>query len=454
MFRTIKIISILLVLSSVFAGCKKYLDEKSDQKLVIPSTIQDLQILLEDHRLINQTDPNSGEISADNYYLTDADWASLQETERRMYTWEKDFLFEPSSNAWSDSYHNIYRTNTVLEYIDKIKRTANDQDEFDDLLGQAYFLRGKYFLQVAWVWAPAYDLVTANSDLGIPLRLDPDFNKKSVRSTVQQTYDQVISDLKSAMPLLPDAPVHVMRPSKAAAYGYLARAYLSMRKYDSCFKYADLCLQLKNDLMDYNSAGPGINPDEYYPFIPFTPEVIYESILQYPSSLYYGSIDSVLFNSYDDSDLRKTLFFNPGGIGPEGFKGDYDGGSGIFDGLATDEVYLMRAEANARIGNKDAAMDDLNTLMRKRWKAGLFTDFTAVDAEEAKDKVLIERRKELLWRGLRWMDIKRLNKEGANIILKRVINGQTYTLPPNDVRYALPIPEEVINLTGMQQNPR
>ncbi|SEM08104.1 hypothetical protein SAMN05216436_101351 [bacterium A37T11] len=56
-------------------------------------------------------------------------------------------------------------------------------------------------------------------------------------------------------------------------------------------------------------------------------------------------------------------------------------------------------------------------------------------------------------RGLRWMDIKRLNKEGANITLTRNLNGQIYTLPPNDPRFALPIPEDVIDLSGMQQNP-
>lgn len=57
-------------------------------------------------------------------------------------------------------------------------------------------------------------------------------------------------------------------------------------------------------------------------------------------------------------------------------------------------------------------------------------------------------------RGLRWMDLKRLNKDSANIILTRQVNGQTYTLQPNDLRYALPLPEDIIQITGMQQNPR
>jgi starch-binding outer membrane protein, SusD/RagB family len=55
-------------------------------------------------------------------------------------------------------------------------------------------------------------------------------------------------------------------------------------------------------------------------------------------------------------------------------------------------------------------------------------------------------------RGLRWIDIKRLNKEGAGIVLKRLIGDKTYTLQPNDPRYALPLPADIILNTGMQQN--
>ena len=83
-----------------------------------------------------------------------------------------------------------------------------------------------------------------------------------------------------------------------------------------------------------------------------------------------------------------------------------------------------------------------------------YQNITAATEQEALTKILTERRKELPFRGLRWMDIKRLNKEGANIILVRNMNGQTYTLQPNHIRYALPIPESVIALSGMQQNPR
>jgi hypothetical protein len=52
------------------------------------------------------------------------------------------------------------------------------------------------------------------------------------------------------------------------------------------------------------------------------------------------------------------------------------------------------------------------------------------------------------------MDIKRLNKEGRNIIVKRKIGSDRIELLPNDNRYAWPIPPDIIELSGMKQNPR
>jgi len=73
---------------------------------------------------------------------------------------------------------------------------------------------------------------------------------------------------------------------------------------------------------------------------------------------------------------------------------------------------------------------------------------------EALDTILVERRKELAFRGLRWSDLRRLNKEGWGIMLNRNLNGVPYTLPPNSELYTLPIPPDVIQLSGIMQNPR
>src|SRR3981189_1202195 len=85
------------------------------------------------------------------------------------------------------------------------------------------------------LFAPVYDSVSSRSlpAMGIPLRLTADVNAPSTRSTVQQTYDQILGDLQQAVVLLPAAVPYANRnrPSRPAAQALLARVYLSMRNY-------------------------------------------------------------------------------------------------------------------------------------------------------------------------------------------------------------------------------
>jgi len=461
MILRINRITSFIVLVAVFTSCEKYLEEKSDQKLVVPSNLPDLQSVMDNYLRVNQANPSAAERSSDNYYLTTNDWSNnLSPTEQRVHTWEKDYLFNRgSANDWGASYDNVYRANTVLDYLNKVPRTVNDQNDWNNVKGQALFLRAKSFLQVAFIWALQYDPNTASTTLGIPLRLGTDINEVSTRANLQESYDRIIADLMEAIGLLPNTALHKIRPAKPAALSLLARCYLSMRKYDSCWKYADQSLQLDNSLLQYSAITAPSATSNTAPIMRFNAEVLYDSYMQTTSTLNISraKIDSNLYKSYASSDRRKVLFFrtNTGtSAGTYGFRGSYAGSTSfLFDGVANDEVYLMRAECFARAGKTAEAMADLNTLLSKRW-TGTYTMMQATDATDALNKILVERRKELLMRGLRWMDIKRLNAEGASITLRRILNTQTYTLPPNDLRFALAIPEDVIELSGMPQNPR
>ncbi|RYF12213.1 MAG: RagB/SusD family nutrient uptake outer membrane protein, partial [Flavobacteriales bacterium] len=106
------------------------------------------------------------------------------------------------------------------------------------------------------------------------------------------------------------------------------------------------------------------------------------------------------------------------------------------------------------LGDKDNALSALNSLLIKRFKTNTFIPYVAATANDALQMVLQERRKELVYRGLRWTDVRRLNKLGANITMKREINGETYQLKPNELKFALAIPADIINMTGMVQNYR
>lgn len=437
-------------------SCKKYLDAKSDSKLVVPTKLEELQGLLDNSIKVNQSDNNAAEASSDNYYVTDADYQGLAaDAYRNLYTWSKGQQFISGTNDWSNIYDNVFRANSVLDNLPNIKIEGTELAAAENVKGQALFLRARCFFQALYLWSPAYDITTANQEPGIPLRLSSDVNEKISRSSVGSGYERVLSDLKQASILLQANQVSTMRPNKAASFGLIARVYLSMRLYDSCYKYSDMALQLSNQLYDFNLI---TNLTAAYPLPVFNqnPEIVYNASIQsIPLVLNTkAKIDSSLYQSYNDNDLRKSVFFKNNGNGSYGFRGSYERSSALFDGVATDEIYLMRAESYARLGNVNAAMDDLNTVLNKRWKAGKFVDLTAPNAQGALAIILAERRKELVMRGLRWMDIKRSNKEGMNIIIKRFTLGQIYSLEPNSIRYALTIPDDVISISGMKQNPR
>ena len=447
------LLTVVLSISLFVSGCKKFLDKKSNQALTVPSKVQDVQMLLDEWFAVNQRNPFSGVSSADEFYLKEAQWSALEQFDRDTYTWQPSNLFRTGdNNDWGKCYALVNRVNTVLHYLAEIPRNGIDY-EWNNTKGHALFLRAKTFLDLASIFSLAYDSSTASTDLGIVLRLDPDFNKVSVRSSVQQTYDRILQDLKEAAVLLPNTSLHPMKPGKAAAYGMLARTYLYMRRYNHAYLYADSALRISSTLMNYNTPMPGyFNPAANFPFSQFNPEVVFSCNIGYPQPVYHGYVDSVLYNSYDNNDLRKTLFHTGNQV--QIFKGNYEGNNNLFDGIATDELLLIRAECAARKGFRIEALNDLNLLLQNRFKTGTFTALTAATDNETLALILNERRKELVFRGMRWMDIKRLNKEGANITLTRKLGNNTYTLLPNDKRYALPLPKDVIALTGIPDNPR
>ncbi len=444
-----------LVLLSV--GCKKYLEKKSSTGITIPTTLYDLQALMDNSNDMNrQRTPTFGEASADEYFLLQSDYDGQTERDQDVYKWVPyDNYRWP--NDWSYNYLPVYNADYCLEQLDKINKNNTNQTAWNNVKGSALFYRSYYFLQLAWTFSKAYDEDSSANDLGIPLRLSSDFNEVSVRASVQDTYDRIISDAKESIDYLPNLPIQPFRPSKVAAYGLLARTYLSMRKYDSAFKYANLCLQIKSDLINYNGDADIIGPlnDPNAPFKLFNKETIFYTEMCFDVNVinvYYAKIDTVLYNTYANNDIRKIAFFTSYN-GYQAFKGNYSQDNyAVFTGLATDEMFLIKAECSARKGDKVTALNDLNILLSKRFDTS-FIPVVAIDAQDALRKILLERRKELTFRGLRFQDIKRLNKEGANIIPERKINGGIYKLPPNDNRYALPLPKTVIDESGMAQNP-
>jgi len=448
---------ITLLLSIAFSSCKKgWLEANPDQSMIVPKNLEDFQALLDNTRQTFNVNQACGlaEIASGDFYIQYNSWQSLFTVqEKSAYIWAPTNNFynaEPSLD-WENSYVRILNSNVILNGIKKIKPPIGQQKEWNNILGSALFFRAFDFFNLAQEYCGAYTQTTANSELGLPLRLDYDVNIQLQRSNLQQTYDQIIKDLKSAEPLLGTTPLFKTRPSKQAVFALLARTYLAMEDYKLAGLYADSALQIQSGLVDYKT----LNPNAAYPIQRFNPEVIFQSSFTY--GIFNASrliVDPTLLDNYAENDYRRKIFFKNNTNGTATYKGSYNGDKNLFGGLATDELFLIRAESNAREGKTAIALEDLNHLLKSRHDH-THTDINTNNAEEALKYIIKERRKELVYRGLRWQDLRRLNKDNRfSVTLTRVLNNQTYTLLPNDKRYVFPIDEMELRLSGIQQNDR
>lgn len=451
------------MLSLILSSCKKYLDVAPDSTQTKAETAEDCQLLLDNYTVMNTGYPSDGELSADDYFVQSVNYSNLSDPiDRNLYIWSANTRRAAAAPQWQNPYKTVLEANLVLETVQKLQGGSTDAATLNALKGAALFYRAYAFWNVAQLYAKPYTASSASQDLGIPLKMSTDLNDKSVRSTVQQTYDRIVQDLKDASNLLPATSSVPTRPNKAAAYAMLARTYLSMENYPDALTAATSALQLNHQLLNYDSD---ISAFSNTPFAPrFNREVIFHSITYGGKTLIpnlsTGRIDTNLVASYDSNDLRGQVYFKRiGSTNTFRFTGNYEGAflaSTFFNGLAVDELYLVRAECYARANKINEAMADLNTLLVNRWKAGTYVNMTAASASEALDKVLTERRKELVMRAQRWTDLRRLNKTaGTAKKLTRNLDGLgSYELPANDLRYILLIPDEVITNSGIEQNPR
>ena len=449
-------LSILILIFTALTSCNKFLEKKSDDKLSTPTTLDDFSALLNLTGNMNVDFISAGEVSADDYFLTDADYNGLFfESDKRQYTWQPDYVtrtYAEAGDEWYYTFRSIYVCNSVLQGL---KDNNLQGSAADNIKGQALAFRAIRYLDAVQIWAPVYNKQTAAKDLGMVIRLDPDMSIPSKRFSVQETYDQIIKDLNVAVELLPSKQAGLALPSKPVALGYLARAYLFMGDYDKALKNAESALSYYDYLIDFNTLDLEAN----YP-IPAenlsSKEVLFRGSMffAYPLSIAIAKISPDLYNLYDQNDLRKEVYFKKGTDGYYTFRGTHSGGQGLVTSITTSELYLICAECYTRIGELSKAADVLNKLLIKRYKTGSLKPISFNDKNEALIVIKKERRKELVRRGLRWPDLKRYNRDGANITLKRTVNGETYTLEPNDLRYALPIPEDIIEVSGIQQNPR
>ena len=160
--------------------------------------------------------------------------------------WSKAMLKTNSfiSATWLSAYNTINISNNIISAIPVV--IAADQNR---VKGEALFLRGAMYFELVRLFAKPYSAGSVATNKGVPIVLTPtrgiDDASFVPRSTVEQTYAQVIADLTEAESLLPavnpgsNATTRMVYATKAAAAAMLSRVYLQMERWTDARDAAD-----------------------------------------------------------------------------------------------------------------------------------------------------------------------------------------------------------------------
>lgn len=451
----------------MLTGCNDYLDIKPKGEK-IPTTVSDYETLL-NYESVQKVSDTYPAYLTDDVFLPDVAEGtatpglnSVDQSIRNLYLFKKEVFGDAQDDGfWFASYNRIYYYNTVIDNI--MNADGSDEQQKLSIRAEALISRALEYLYLVNGYAKYYDVRTAESDPGVPLILDEDISKKNlVRASVKDVYAQILSDLQTALPNLPvQAKGNAFRASKAAGYGVLAKMYLYMGNYAEALKAANEVLEINNSLLDLkkyavvkaqSSIGRTNVPQDID-----NPENIYIKFAPYVyglSSKVFGSDE--LISLFSEDDMRLQVYFT------KNFRNiptdKYVWAPYLRANLAVSspEIYLIAAEYEAREGSIERAIALINKLRDNRIKNN--TDIVATDRNDALQKVLEERRRELAMSGMvRYIDLKRLNQESQFAKTVTHVTGEgTFSLEPNSPLYVLPIPAKVMrfNKNSMKQNER
>ena len=397
--------------------------------------------------------------------------------------------------AWNQNFNGIMRANTVLDRLNP--NVVSDETQRNRLEGQAKFLRALYYFDlVRWFGkVPLYtNVVSPAAALNIP------------RSSVQEVYDLIMSDLNRAIELLPQrwTGANVGRATSWAAKALLARVHLTRSGPDygiegptlGVNEYAQ-AITLLNDIIsnshhawvnDYarifaydNENNPDIIFDVQFqsgglglgstlPGYMGTPSY-FNAVKGVPlpqSSVEMREISDDLLNSYEPDDVRKAVTIQHGFTDDFGnvetrafyrkFLNESNPGLDRFDWpinfplIRYTDVLLMKAEAILRgnTGGTQQEVDDIVNMVRAR--AGL-EPVSNVTLE----MLLEERRHEFAGEGLRWHELVRfgevMEKMNAWLPQEDELNRMPESIEPYNIIYPIPFTQLTVKEGLYQQNP-
>jgi tetratricopeptide (TPR) repeat protein len=326
----------------------------------------------------------------------------------------------PINNAfintlWLDAYRINNQANNVLANLDKVSAANKNSVE-----GQAKFLRGLTYFDMARLFGKSWNDGDPNTNLAVPIVLKPttQINADSYpkRATVGAVYAQAISDLTDAESKA-GTDVSFFANSYAAS-AILARIYLQQGQYAKAAQEATKVISSDAYSLVKNYADEFPFPNQNPTHVDNTSEDIFAIQVTAQQGIndlntFYGSSD---YGGRGDIYLKETFLneFEAGDDRLSVYNEDSDGSLRVdkFDNLYGNvrvirlaELYLIRAEANFRLGTATGAtpVDDIN-MIRVRAKLAPVATVTLAS-------ILKERRLELAFEGGFFLhDAKRLRQ--------------------------------------------
>lgn len=369
-------------------------------------------------------------------------WVGTYQQPNEIY--KKSMLTNNSfiRDTYTEAYRAINVCNNIIAAIDIVK-----ESDRDNVKGQALFMRGMLYFELVKLYSKPYSAGSVSTNMGLQIVTTPTIDgqvteaNNVARSSIEQTYQQILSDLTTAKTLLSeDYGVYVGTYTASAV---LSRVYLQMADYTNAAKEADNVIENSGAKLesDYSKAFNNTAPSSEDIYVmPVTAQDGSNDMQLYWSILDYGARDGDIevrqahINLYEANDKRLALFYiDDNDIYRSGkWKFQYR----YLPVIRLAEMYLTRAEANFRMGTSigDTPGNDLNTVIRKR--AGL--NPVAVNLAN----IIYERRLELAHEGQRIHDIRRL---------KLSVDGFAF----DDNKSIFPIPSREVNAGSgiLIQNP-
>ncbi len=316
---------------------------------------------------------------------------------------------------WNFYYKIIRQVNTNINLL------SNNADnlELRASLGRGLALRGFAYFNLVRVYQHTY--VDSKGLPGVCIA-DTVGNEGNPRSSVEEVYTQILSDLNKAYTYLEGyerGPKYKIDQSVVA--GILARVHLERQEWSKVVDYTDDVIK-QHTLMDSTAWLKGfsnINNVEWIWGADMTAEssTVYASFFSHMYNTGPGYADNVfklidkkLYDSIASSDIRRQAF-NSGdsALGKKMYLANKFVDKTFFEGdyvyMRTAEMYLMKAEALANMGNDADAAETLFQLISTRDPK--YVKSTRTDTELL-EEIYLHRRIELWGEGFAWFDMKRL----------------------------------------------